>query len=219
MVSLSESRRFRIRHWFQKGATEQEAAKQTGLPLAVVQRHYDALLDEAAGGRTPDYHLEKSTEGKGNATKAGPSHLWTGTRPDRRVKKSGPDSFSVPATKQTLSRAGVGGRKASSETDLEEKKADTSRCGTTAGWSWHIRFKTEICDPCKAARAEYQKANYKPRPPRKTATCGTYGGYMSHTRKKTPPCDACREARQEYRKKTSEAAQAAADDRDEQDST
>lgn len=74
-------------------------------------------------------------------------------------------------------------------------------CGTAAGYDAHRNAKEPTCQPCKDARAEYQRdRRTQLQPPVSRTRCGTYAGYSAHRREDEKPCDACRQAQKKYRR-------------------
>lgn len=74
-------------------------------------------------------------------------------------------------------------------------------CGTYAASQRHYRDGEPLCEPCKAAKSEYETAKraatFHPKP---EAECGTYAGAVKHRREGEKVCDPCRLAQNEYQK-------------------
>ena len=79
---------------------------------------------------------------------------------------------------------------------------DESKCGTAAGYQAHIKRKLPPCEPCKAAKREYDNDRNRklgrPERKRRPQGCGTQAGYDKHLREGEPACDDCKAARREY---------------------
>ena len=86
-----------------------------------------------------------------------------------------------------------------------------ARCGTTSGYSRHLRLGESVCAACRAAYAVYER-DYRRRraenggkrlglpvgtSPIDWAKCGTEANYRRHYRLGEKPCRACIRARQE----------------------
>lgn len=63
-------------------------------------------------------------------------------------------------------------------------------CGTMAAARRHWRHGEELCDACRKAELEYQRARHGWQPAR-TAACGTVSGYRRHRRKGEQACPDC----------------------------
>lgn len=203
MTKSSESRE-QVRVWFVRDFTPEQTADRTGLPLRVVERHFDALLDETGGGKTPDYHLDRATERGPEGARKGPGRNWT-ERPHNDIDG------------QSLRRFG-GAQPAHHKGPPKEKRVDpndTSKCGTLPGYRYHIYHRTPPCDPCKQANAlrQRQPADRATAPTVTRVDCGTYNGWAKHARRKEQPCAPCQKAKNDYSQLLrTRAAQAAADE-------
>lgn len=78
---------------------------------------------------------------------------------------------------------------------------DASQCGTPAAAQAHYRRGEPVCEPCREARREYERARTGAKA-RTKAPCGTTGGAAQHRKAGEPLCEACREAQREYNRST-----------------
>lgn len=235
MNTLAERRREAVRPFFEKDQPEYLAAIATGLSVAQVERHYEALLDEV-GGKTPDYHLATGTNDRkpaGSGPSASPFDTPKSqagrrktTDPQRKGGNTDPALFAPCGTVAAYRRHKRRGEPAC-DACLEANRAaqKTAPHGTSAAYERHRRHGEDPCEPCvEAARETWRKKDAARRadPPSspvtdRTPVCGTYNGWSRHNRRKESACGPCTEARREYRRKLSTAAQAAAQDREDQD--
>lgn len=74
---------------------------------------------------------------------------------------------------------------------------DARQCGTAAAARAHWRRGEDICDPCRQARREYDRARTGAKA-RTKAPCGTTGGAAQHRKAKEPLCGPCKQAQLEY---------------------
>jgi hypothetical protein len=84
------------------------------------------------------------------------------------------------------------------------KGFNPDHCGTYRGYKQHYRHGTEVCDPCREARREYQRSRQVPRV---LKPCGTHAAYRRHKVEGTEVCGPCNEAnnayhREQYRART-----------------
>jgi len=87
-----------------------------------------------------------------------------------------------------------------------------SKCGTQAGYVGHQKNGEEPCDPCRAAKTEYDRARWrKSHPVPRIAKCGTPSGANRHRRLNEEVCSDCRAAEREYRSRRKEQASEAPD--------
>lgn len=67
--------------------------------------------------------------------------------------------------------------------------------GTLAGYHRHSRTDhTPPCEPCKAAKNQYERARHLPKAPKPPVECGSTAGYRRHRYAGEPTCDPCRDA-------------------------
>lgn len=73
-------------------------------------------------------------------------------------------------------------------------------CGTYGAAHRHYAYKEPLCEPCKQAKAEYEKnlRASRPKSPPRVAKCGTYSGALKHRRNGEKVCESCRVAANEY---------------------
>lgn len=78
----------------------------------------------------------------------------------------------------------------------ERKPRKSQPCGTRAAAQRHYARGEPLCEPCKAAKAAYEKQlrDRVPKKERPVAQCGTYTGYKRHLRVGETSCVPCREA-------------------------
>jgi hypothetical protein len=82
------------------------------------------------------------------------------------------------------------------ENPVPPKQRKHKPCGTHAAAIRHYERGETLCEPCRQAKSEYEKARRLkfPKPPRKIAECGTYTGYARHRRQGEKACRPCLDA-------------------------
>lgn len=77
---------------------------------------------------------------------------------------------------------------------------DPAKCGEYRGVKQHYRHGVELCDPCRKAHSEYQKARRGTRP-KNLQPCGTRAAYRRHVIDGEKACGPCNEANNEHNRK------------------
>ena len=77
---------------------------------------------------------------------------------------------------------------------------DPAKCGEYRGVKQHYRYGVEMCDACRKAHSDYQKA-YRGARPKNLQPCGTRAAYRRHVIAGEKACGPCNEANNAHNRK------------------